>query len=97
MNLASEPNVYLGHSASAQQVVQTEQPFADAAALSVRDMNNYPLELRTPPLPTVLLVGNRNLHAQLRAYFTGTLRPPVHVIGDPDLANLSSYFCGERL
>ncbi|CAD7704773.1 unnamed protein product [Ostreobium quekettii] len=57
-------------------------------------MNGYPPELRTPPLPTLLLVGHRELHSQLRTFFTGTLRPPLNIIGDPDLANMSDYFCG---
>lgn len=40
-------------------------------------MNQYPAELRTPPLPLVALVGSPELHREVGSYFSQGLRPPV--------------------
>ncbi|GMH39579.1 hypothetical protein BSKO_07477 [Bryopsis sp. KO-2023] len=55
-------------------------------------MNQYPHELKTPPLPLVLLLGYPQLHAQLKGFLSGELRPPVQALTEPETAKVAKYF-----
>ena len=44
-------------------------------------MNFYGAELRTPPLPLVAFIQHSELHKDIGAYFSQTLRPPLVSVG----------------
>jgi hypothetical protein len=49
--------------------------------VDVSNMNFYSAELRTPPLPLIAFIQHSELHKDVGAYFSQTLRPPLVSVG----------------